>query len=153
MYRNFFSLRIIKFNFFRITKKKISNHLQMQQYRIYYFIYLILILINLFNFYFYFNNKLNFPYYFFCKKDFFFRFLKSKMYFTGFHVMGYLLLYFASCVNPIIYVIMNKQYRQAYAGVISCSRIRATLSPHGSSAPGQNNYGQGNHQFVTVTKL
>ncbi|XP_011306895.1 G-protein coupled receptor moody isoform X1 [Fopius arisanus] len=58
------------------------------------------------------------------------------------HVMGYLLLYFASCVNPIIYVIMNKQYRQAYAGVISCSRIRATLTPHGSSVPGQNNYGQ-----------
>ncbi|XP_043285261.1 G-protein coupled receptor moody-like isoform X2 [Venturia canescens] len=59
------------------------------------------------------------------------------------HVMGYLLLYFASCVNPIIYVIMNKQYRQAYAGVISCSRIRASLTPRGSSAPGgQNNYGQ-----------
>ncbi|XP_063976408.1 G-protein coupled receptor moody isoform X2 [Diachasmimorpha longicaudata] len=68
------------------------------------------------------------------------------------HVTGYLLLYFASCVNPIIYVIMNKQYRQAYAGVISCSRIRATLTPHGSSVPGQNNYGQGNH-IVTVTKL
>ncbi|XP_051173490.1 G-protein coupled receptor moody isoform X2 [Leptopilina boulardi] len=77
----------------------------------------------------------------------------AEVRYPGFHVMGYLLLYFASCVNPIIYVIMNKQYRQAYAGVISCSRIRATLSPHGSSAPGQNNYGQGNHQFVTVTKL
>ncbi|KAJ8687767.1 hypothetical protein QAD02_023561, partial [Eretmocerus hayati] len=57
------------------------------------------------------------------------------------HVMGYLLLYFASCVNPIIYVIMNKQYRAAYAGVISCSRIRAGLTPHASSAPGlQNNF-------------
>lgn len=66
----------------------------------------------------------------------------AEVRYPGFHVMGYLLLYFASCVNPIIYVIMNKQYRQAYAGVISCSRIRATLSPHGSSAPGQNNYGQ-----------
>ncbi|XP_015587054.1 G-protein coupled receptor moody isoform X2 [Cephus cinctus] len=71
-----------------------------------------------------------------------------------FHVLGYLLLYFASCVNPIIYVIMNKQYRQAYAGVISCSRIRASLTPHGSSAPAQNNFGQGNnHHIVTVTKL
>lgn len=62
-----------------------------------------------------------------------------------FHVLGYLLLYFASCVNPIIYVIMNKQYRQAYAGVIGCSRIRASLSPYGSSAPGhhhQQDYGQ-----------
>ncbi|XP_046750242.1 G-protein coupled receptor moody isoform X2 [Diprion similis] len=60
----------------------------------------------------------------------------------GLHVAGYLLLYFASCVNPIIYVIMNKQYRQAYAGVISCSSIRASLTPHGSSAPPQNNLHQ-----------
>ncbi|KAG5323919.1 MOODY protein, partial [Acromyrmex charruanus] len=52
------------------------------------------------------------------------------------HILGYLLLYFASCVNPIIYVIMNKQYRQAYAGVIGCKWIRATLTPYGSSAPG-----------------
>ena len=71
-------------------------------------------------------------------------------------MVGYLLLYFASCVNPIIYVIMNKQYRQAYAGVISCSRIRASLTPHGSSAPGQNNFGhQGNdpRQLGSVTRL
>ncbi|XP_044009249.1 G-protein coupled receptor moody-like isoform X2 [Aphidius gifuensis] len=59
-----------------------------------------------------------------------------------FHVIGYLLLYFSSCVNPLIYVIMNKQYRQAYANIISCSKIRATLTPHGSSAPGHNNIGQ-----------
>ncbi|CAL1675571.1 unnamed protein product [Lasius platythorax] len=52
------------------------------------------------------------------------------------HVLGYLLLYFASCVNPIIYVIMNKQYRQAYAGAIGCSWIRMSLTPYGSSAPG-----------------
>ncbi|XP_058792835.1 G-protein coupled receptor moody isoform X2 [Phymastichus coffea] len=80
----------------------------------------------------------------------------AEVRFPAFHVLGYLLLYFASCVNPIIYVIMNKQYRQAYAGVISCSRIRATLTPHGSSAPGQqHNFGhQGNdQQLVTVTKL
>lgn len=76
-----------------------------------------------------------------------------------FHILGYLLLYFASCVNPIIYVIMNKQYRQAYAGVIGCSRIRASLSPYGSSAPGhhqQQDYGQGNFEHrrvVTLTKL
>ncbi|XP_014472892.1 PREDICTED: G-protein coupled receptor moody-like isoform X2 [Dinoponera quadriceps] len=52
------------------------------------------------------------------------------------HVLGYLLLYFASCVNPIIYVIMNKQYRQAYAGAIGCSWVRVSLTPYGSSAPG-----------------
>ncbi|XP_066584035.1 G-protein coupled receptor moody isoform X2 [Prorops nasuta] len=66
-----------------------------------------------------------------------------------FHVLGYVLLYFASCVNPIIYVIMNKQYRQAYAGVIGCAKIRAGLTPFGSSAPAammnqqhQQDYGQ-----------
>ncbi|XP_015523482.1 G-protein coupled receptor moody isoform X1 [Neodiprion pinetum] len=66
----------------------------------------------------------------------------SSVQHPGLHVAGYLLLYFASCVNPIIYVIMNKQYRQAYAGVISCSSIRASLTPHGSSAPAQNNLHQ-----------
>ncbi|XP_031830926.1 G-protein coupled receptor moody [Nomia melanderi] len=69
----------------------------------------------------------------------------AEVKYPGFHVLGYLLLYFASCVNPIIYVIMNKQYRQAYAGVIGCSRIRAGLTPYGSSAPGhqhQQDYGQ-----------
>lgn len=80
------------------------------------------------------------------------------------HILGYLLLYFASCVNPIIYVIMNKQYRQAYAGVIGCSWIRASLTPYGSSAPGgagglqahQHDYAQGNFKqrhAVTLTKL
>jgi len=79
------------------------------------------------------------------------------------HILGYLLLYFASCVNPIIYVIMNKQYRQAYAGVIGCSWIRASLTPYGSSAPGagglqahQPDYVQGNFKqrhAVTLTKL
>ncbi|KAL0120150.1 hypothetical protein PUN28_008064 [Cardiocondyla obscurior] len=79
------------------------------------------------------------------------------------HILGYLLLYFASCVNPIIYVIMNKQYRQAYAGVVGCSWLRATLTPYGSSAPGaggiqghQHDYVQGNFEqrhAVTLTKL
>lgn len=74
-------------------------------------------------------------------------------FFTGLHVLGYLLLYFAACVNPIIYVIMNKQYRKAYAGVISCSRIRASLTPRGSSVPGQTDFGQGNPHNVKVSKL
>lgn len=36
------------------------------------------------------------------------------------HIIAYLLLYLSSCTNPIIYVIMNKQYRQAYKTVILC---------------------------------
>lgn len=78
-----------------------------------------------------------------------------------FHVLGYLLLYFASCVNPIIYVIMNKQYRQAYAAVTGCSWLRVSLTPYGSSAPNaghqvHQDYAQGNsehRQVITLTKL
>lgn len=36
------------------------------------------------------------------------------------HVIGYILLYFSSCLNPVIYVTMNKQYRQAYFNTIRC---------------------------------
>ncbi|GBP41815.1 G-protein coupled receptor moody [Eumeta japonica] len=41
----------------------------------------------------------------------------------SFHIAGYLLLYASACVNPIIYVIMNAQYRAAYAAVLCCSAI------------------------------
>ncbi|XP_076255565.1 G-protein coupled receptor moody-like isoform X4 [Rhynchophorus ferrugineus] len=36
------------------------------------------------------------------------------------HVLGYLLLYLGSCVNPVVYVTMNKQYRNAYLETIKC---------------------------------
>lgn len=36
------------------------------------------------------------------------------------HVFSYILLYLSSCVNPIIYVTMNKQYRQAYFDTLTC---------------------------------
>ncbi|XP_025836884.1 G-protein coupled receptor moody isoform X2 [Agrilus planipennis] len=36
------------------------------------------------------------------------------------HILGYLLLYCAACVNPVIYVTMNKQYRQAYFDTLKC---------------------------------
>ncbi|KAK9870282.1 hypothetical protein WA026_006369 [Henosepilachna vigintioctopunctata] len=39
------------------------------------------------------------------------------------HVICYILLYLASCVNPVVYVTMNKQYRQAYLNTIRCNFI------------------------------
>ncbi|XP_050303886.1 G-protein coupled receptor moody-like isoform X2 [Anthonomus grandis grandis] len=36
------------------------------------------------------------------------------------HVLGYLLVYLASCVNPVVYVTMNKQYRYAYLETLKC---------------------------------
>ncbi|XP_063625411.1 G-protein coupled receptor moody-like isoform X1 [Cydia splendana] len=41
-----------------------------------------------------------------------------------FHIAGYLLLYASACVNPIIYVIMNAQYRAAYAAALCCPLSR-----------------------------
>lgn len=36
------------------------------------------------------------------------------------HLISYLMLYASACINPIIYVIMNKQYRKAYKTVLLC---------------------------------
>nr|CAD7438865.1 unnamed protein product [Timema bartmani] len=58
---------------------------------------------------------------------------------AGFHVLGYLMLYLSSCINPIIYVIMNKQYRQAYKTVILWRPPRLhSLTPAGTSSYGGN---------------
>lgn len=56
----------------------------------------------------------------------------------AFHIFGYIMLYLSSCINPIIYVIMNKQYRQAYKTVILCkpSRLLA-FTQTGSSVGGK----------------
>ncbi|CAG9762978.1 unnamed protein product [Ceutorhynchus assimilis] len=37
------------------------------------------------------------------------------------HVLGYLLIYLASCVNPVVYVTMNRQYRYAYLETLKCN--------------------------------
>ncbi|CAH1173940.1 unnamed protein product [Phaedon cochleariae] len=36
------------------------------------------------------------------------------------HVLSYLLIYLSSCVNPVVYVTMNKQYRRAYLDTLKC---------------------------------
>lgn len=36
------------------------------------------------------------------------------------HVIGYLLLYLAACINPIVYVTLNKRYRRAYFNTLTC---------------------------------
>lgn len=51
-----------------------------------------------------------------------------------FHIFGYIMLYLSSCVNPIIYVIMNKQYRQAYKTVILCTPSRLLAFTQGGSS-------------------
>lgn len=56
--------------------------------------------------------------------------------YPSFHIIGYLLLYLSSCINPIIYVIMNKQYRQAYKTVILCKPGRLLAFTHAGSSVG-----------------
>lgn len=53
------------------------------------------------------------------------------------HIIGYILLYLSSCINPIIYVIMNKQYRQAYKTVILCKPGRLLAFTHAGSSVGE----------------
>ncbi|XP_030037329.2 G-protein coupled receptor moody isoform X3 [Manduca sexta] len=48
----------------------------------------------------------------------------NHVHYPVFHVTGYLLLYASACVNPIIYVIMNAQYRAAYAAALCCPLAR-----------------------------
>ncbi|XP_059481222.1 G-protein coupled receptor moody-like isoform X2 [Neocloeon triangulifer] len=57
--------------------------------------------------------------------------------FPGLHVMGYLLLYMSACINPLIYVIMNKQYRQAYKTVLKCQRGRLLSFTHAGNTSQQ----------------
>lgn len=56
----------------------------------------------------------------------------------GLHVIGYIMLYLSACINPIIYVIMNKQYRQAYKTILLCRTPRLlSMTNIGQSAGGK----------------
>ncbi|CAM1323801.1 Uncharacterised protein g8501 [Pycnogonum litorale] len=58
------------------------------------------------------------------------------------YILGYLLLYMSACINPIIYVIMNKQYRQAYKTILFCMKPgnkSTTSSQKGGTAGAFNN--------------
>lgn len=43
------------------------------------------------------------------------------------HILSYIMLYLSACLNPIIYVIMNKQYRKAYKTVLMCEPMQICL--------------------------
>ncbi|XP_013792712.1 G-protein coupled receptor moody-like [Limulus polyphemus] len=36
------------------------------------------------------------------------------------HVLGHIFIYLSACINPIIYVLMSKEYRQAYKNLYCC---------------------------------
>lgn len=76
----------------------------------------------------------------------------NEVNYPAFHIFGYIMLYLSACINPIIYVIMNKQYRQAYKTVVLCkpSRLLA-FTQTGSSVGGKlNMYQHSVFAFVCV---
>lgn len=50
------------------------------------------------------------------------------------HIIGYIMIYLSACINPIIYVIMNKQYRQAYKTILMCKTPRLLSFTHGGGS-------------------
>jgi hypothetical protein len=36
------------------------------------------------------------------------------------NIAGYILIYLTTCINPIIYVVMSSEYRQAYKNLLMC---------------------------------
>lgn len=38
----------------------------------------------------------------------------------GLNIAGYILIYLSTCINPIIYVVMSSEYRQAYKNLLMC---------------------------------
>lgn len=54
----------------------------------------------------------------------------------GLHIFGYIMIYLSACINPIIYVIMNRQYRQAYKSVLLCKATRLLSFTHAGSTHG-----------------
>lgn len=48
-----------------------------------------------------------------------------------FNIMGYVLVYLTTCINPIIYVVMSSEYRQAYWNLLMC-RINSAAVKNGN---------------------
>ncbi|KAL0281008.1 UNVERIFIED_CONTAM: hypothetical protein PYX00_002138 [Menopon gallinae] len=42
------------------------------------------------------------------------------------NIAGYVLIYLTTCINPIIYVVMSSEYRQAYKNLLTCKAAEMT---------------------------
>lgn len=40
------------------------------------------------------------------------------------NIFGYICIYFTAIINPVIYVVMSKEYRKAYKNLFACSKKR-----------------------------
>ncbi|XP_034832544.1 G-protein coupled receptor moody-like [Maniola hyperantus] len=43
------------------------------------------------------------------------------------NIAAHILLYFSSCINPVIYVVMSNEYQKAYRNLFNCGRKRTLL--------------------------
>lgn len=54
------------------------------------------------------------------------------------HIMGYMLIYLTTCINPIIYVVMSSEYRQAYRNLLLCRNLKRSKTYAKSRKSPQN---------------
>jgi hypothetical protein len=45
---------------------------------------------------------------------------RDKMDVHALNIAGYILIYLTTCINPVIYVVMSSEYRQAYKNLLMC---------------------------------
>jgi hypothetical protein len=60
----------------------------------------------------------------------------------GLNMAGYILIYLTTCINPIIYVVMSSEYRQAYKNLLMC-RSYAQEAAYPQQQPGNGVGGTG----------
>ncbi|XP_039293521.1 G-protein coupled receptor moody [Nilaparvata lugens] len=60
------------------------------------------------------------------------------------NIAGYILIYLTTCINPIIYVVMSSEYRQAYKNLLMCRT--GDSSSHNNGAHGHNNQPHNNNK-------
>lgn len=53
------------------------------------------------------------------------------------NILGYVLIYLTTCINPIIYVVMSSEYRQAYKNLLTCKQS----GPNGGGGGGTGGVG------------
>lgn len=59
------------------------------------------------------------------------------------NIMGYLLIYLTTCINPIIYVVMSSEYRQAYWNLLMCRTAGGGSGSGGAAGGGGGGCGGG----------
>jgi hypothetical protein len=59
------------------------------------------------------------------------------------NIVGYVLIYLTTCINPIIYVVMSSEYRQAYKNLLTCKQSHHAAIGGGGTGIGGGGGGGG----------